>query len=94
MLKSINEAVRIGRSWLDHEIPMASDQDVVCFYKIASLNKELLKSSEINSLGVPPPYIGRLVKLGILKLINRGRYSLEKSPLIATYEMLKRGLTY
>lgn len=93
VMQNINQAVNIGRSWLDHEIQGASDQDVISFARIAKLDKEILQSTEISNVGVSPPYIGRLVKLKILKQISRGRYCLEKSPMIATFQILKRGLT-
>ncbi len=89
----IKQAVNIGKSWLDHEIPEASNQDVISFAKIAKLDKDIVQSTEISRVGVSPPYIGRLVKLKILKQIRRGRYSIEKSPMIATFELLKRGLS-
>ncbi|HLC74315.1 MAG TPA: hypothetical protein VJH88_00490 [Candidatus Nanoarchaeia archaeon] len=91
--ENIKKAVDIGKSWLDHEIPDASDQDVISFAKIAALDKDVIQSTEISKVGVSPPYIGRLVRLEILKQIRRGRYSIEKSPMIATFEMLKRGLS-
>ncbi len=90
---SINVAVAIGKSWLEHEISEASDQDVISFARIASLDKDIVQSTEISKIGVSPPYIGRLVKLGILKKVRHGRYSLEKSPMIAIFELLKRGLS-
>ena len=90
---SINAAVAIGRSWLEHEIPEASDQDVISFARIASLDRDIVQSTEISKVGVSPPYIGRLVKLGILKKVRHGRYSLEKSPMIANFELLKRDLS-
>jgi len=92
VMQSIEPAVSIGRSWLDHEIPEASDQDVISFARIAKLDKDIVQSTEISKVGVSPPYIGRLVKLKILKQIRRGKYSIEKSPMIATFELLKRGL--
>jgi len=90
--ESTKAALSIGRSWLDNEIKSASDQDVQSFAKLVKLNKEIFKSSEINHAGVLSPYIGRLVKLGVIKKENRGRYSLQKSPMIAIYGMLKRNL--
>jgi hypothetical protein len=87
-------AVNIGRSWLDHEIPEASNQDVISFAKITKLDKDIISSTEISDAGVSPPYIGRLVKLGVLKQVRRGTYSIEKSPMIATFELLKRKLPY
>ncbi|MBS3158111.1 ATP-binding protein [Candidatus Woesearchaeota archaeon] len=91
--ENIKQAVKIGQSWLDHEIPDASDQDVISFAKITNLNKDIVQSIEISKVGVSPPYVGRLVKLRILKKLRRGRYSIEKSPMIATFELLKRELT-
>jgi len=92
VIESIKKAVSIGQSWLDHEIPDASDQDVISFSKIANLDKDIVQSTEISGVGVSPPYVGRLVKLNILKKLRRGKYSIEKSPIIATFELLKRGL--
>ncbi|MBI3588633.1 AAA family ATPase [Candidatus Micrarchaeota archaeon] len=89
---SVRSAVEIGRSWLDHEVSDASDQDVICFDKIARINKDILRSVEMSDEGISAPYIGRLVKLGVLKKISRGRYRIHKSPMIAVYLMLKRGL--
>ncbi len=89
---SKKSALSIARSWLNNEIKTASDQDIESFVKLVKLNNEVFKSSEINHAGVLSPYIGRLVKLGILKKENRGRYSLQKSPMIAIYGMLKRNL--
>ncbi|OIO66370.1 hypothetical protein AUJ68_01050 [Candidatus Woesearchaeota archaeon CG1_02_57_44] len=93
VIQSVEKAVDIGKSWLDHEIPTASDKDVMYFLQLIKLDKDMFRSSEISSLGVPSTYIGRLVKLGILKQISRGRYRLEKSPMVAIYEGLKRRLT-
>lgn len=91
--ENISHAVNIGKSWLDHEIPAASDQDVISFAKITKLDKDIVQSTEISKMGVSPPYVGRLVKLEILKQIRRGRYTIEKSPMIARFELLKRGLS-
>lgn len=91
--ESIMRAVEIGKSWLDHEIPQASDLDVVSFAQLIKIESEVFQSSEINHVGVAPIYIGRLVKLGVLKKVRRGRYSLQKSPMIAIYEKLKRGIS-
>jgi len=91
--ESIKTAISIGQSWLDHEVPDASDQDVISFAKIAKLDKNIVQSSEISLAGVSPPYVGRLVRLKILKKLRRGRYSIEKSPMTATFELLKRELS-
>ena len=88
----INEALDIGKSWLNHEIPNASDQDVLSFVKITQLEKNVFQSADMAKAGIQPVYIGRLVKLGIIKKISRGRYELQKSPIIAEFEKLKREL--
>lgn len=89
---AIPKAVEIGRPWLDHELSGASDQDIIAFAKIGLSKKSALRSSEISALGIAPPYIGRLVRLKILKLVSRGHYKVSKSPMIATFHALKRGL--
>jgi hypothetical protein len=88
----INDAIEIGKNWLIHEIPRASDQDVLSFVKIAQLEKNIFQSVDMAKAGIQAVYIGRLVKLGIIKKISRGRYELQKSPIIAEFEKLKRGL--
>ncbi len=89
---SVSNAVALGKSWLDHEIPEASDEDINSFARLLMLDKEIFKSSESARVGVSPPYLGRLGKLGVLKKISRGRYRLQKSPMVALYERLRRGL--
>ena len=88
----IKDAIDIGKSWLNHEIPNASDQDVLSFVKITQLEKNVFQSVDMASVGIQSVYIGRLVKLGIIKKISRGRYELQKSPIIAEFEKLKRDL--
>ncbi|MBI3051746.1 type IV toxin-antitoxin system AbiEi family antitoxin domain-containing protein [Candidatus Woesearchaeota archaeon] len=88
----IKDAIDIGKSWLSHEIPNASDQDVLSFVKIAQLEKNVFQSVDMAKAGIQSVYIGRLVKLGIIKKISRGRYELQKSPIIAEFEKLKRSL--
>ena len=36
------------------------------------------------------PYVGRLVGLDVLRKVNRGRYKLNKAPIIAYYHALER----
>lgn len=91
---SVLNAVALGKSWLDHEIPEASDEDINSFARLLVLDNEIFKSSESAHVGVSPPYLGRLGKLGVLKKISRGRYRLLKSPMVALYERLKRGLEH
>ncbi len=88
----VNDAIDIGKNWLNHEIPNASDQDVLSFVKISQLEKNVFQSVDMANAGVQSVYIGRLVKLGIIKKISRGRYELQKSPIIAEFEKLKRTL--
>lgn len=92
IIKHIKDAIEIGKSWLNHEIPEASDQDVLSFVKIAQLEKNVFQSVDMAKIGIQSVYIGRLAKLGIIKKISRGRYELQKSPIIAEFEKLKREL--
>ncbi len=92
VVSSKDKALEIGKIWLSQELKDASDLDIISFAKIAESGKTTLKSSEIGLLGVSPPYVGRLVIIHVLKKVNRGRYSVNKSPLIAHYHMLKRDL--
>lgn len=92
VLAHIKDAIDIGKSWLNHEIPNASDQDVASFIKITQLEKNIIQNVEMAKAGIQPIYIGRLVRLGILRKISRGRYELLKSPIIAEFEKLKRNL--
>ena len=89
---SVETAVGIGKSWLGHEIPNASDNDIKFFLKIVELNKEMFQNSEMTEKEILPPYVGRLVKLKVIKKISYGRYKLEKSPIVAIFEKLKRGI--
>ncbi|MBI5635396.1 AAA family ATPase [Candidatus Micrarchaeota archaeon] len=92
VLNSRSAAIEIGKGWLSHELERASDNDILSFLKIAKTSKPVLKSSEIQDAGVSPPYIGRLVVLGVIKLISRGRYAVHKPPIIAYYHALKRNI--
>lgn len=89
---SLNSALNIGKPWLSHELETASDNDFRSFLKIAGSGKTTFKSSELGDIGVSPPYIGRLVSLGVLKKISRGRYDIVKPPIIAYYHALARGI--
>ncbi len=89
---SLNAALNIGKPWLNHELETASDNDFLSFLKIAESGKMAFKSSELSEMGIAPPYIGRLVSLGVLKKISRGRYDMVKAPIIAYYHVLLRGL--
>ncbi|MFH1106941.1 MAG: ATP-binding protein [Candidatus Micrarchaeota archaeon] len=91
--KSTNAALEIGKPWLSHELENASDNDIISFLKIVKSNKSPIKSSEMSRLGVSPPYVGRLVKLNVLKQVSRGRYIIKKPPIIAYYHALLRKVT-
>jgi len=88
----VHDAIEIGKSWLNHEIPNASDQDIISFIKITRLDKGILQSADMLKAGIQAVYVGRLVRQGILRKISRGRYELQKSPIIAEFEKLKRSL--
>lgn len=90
---AVEEALKVASSWLEREIAHASDVDIITFAKIARTGRPSLKSTQILELGVQSPYIGRLVKLGVLKKIARGHYELRKAPVIAYYHVLRRNLT-
>ncbi len=89
---SVENAVEMGKAWLSHEIPHASDVDILSFLKIIGLNKEVFQSQEIANQDISPPYVGRLIKLKVIKKVSYGRYKLEKSPIVAIFEKLKRGI--
>ncbi|HIH09050.1 MAG TPA: type IV toxin-antitoxin system AbiEi family antitoxin domain-containing protein [Candidatus Diapherotrites archaeon] len=89
----LEAALELGKPWLNNEIKNASDEDVRSFFKITELTSETIQSSQMNELGISPPYIGRLVTHGVIEQISRGRYKLKKPPIIALYHSLKRGLT-
>jgi type II secretory pathway predicted ATPase ExeA len=90
---SLDYALTLGSPWLNHELKSASDTDISCFLRIIELNSDILKNSEMSKAGVPPVYIGRLVRLKVIEQISRGRYKLIKPPIVAFYHSLKRGLT-
>lgn len=90
---SLKNALEIGKPWLNNEIRNASDIDITSFMKIIEIKTETIKSNQMNALGISPPYIGRLVKHGIIQQISRGRYKLKKPPIVALYHFLKRGLS-
>ena len=89
---SIPKALEVGENWLDRALQGASDVDVVAFYKLARSGKNAFKSGEIISMGIQSPYIGRLVKLRVLKKVSRGHYDLALAPVIAYYHHLARSL--
>jgi type II secretory pathway predicted ATPase ExeA len=91
---AVQVALDVASSWLEREISHASDVDVITFAKIAGTGRPSLSSAQILELGVQSPYIGRLVKLGVLEKVARGRYELRKAPVIAYYHLLRRQLSH
>jgi type II secretory pathway predicted ATPase ExeA len=89
---AVDSALKIGSSWLERECAEGSDEDIRAFAKIGAEGRSRIRSSEIISLGIQSPYIGRLVRLNILKRISRGHYELRKAPVIAYYHALARDL--
>lgn len=89
---AIPQALRLASSWLERELPEASDEDIRAFAKIATRNQSDLRSTDMLNAGVNPLYIGRLTKLGVLKRLARGHYELRMAPAIAYFHALKRGL--
>jgi hypothetical protein len=89
---SIPASLKLAASWLDREMPQASDEDIRAFARIATLGKSQLRSSEMLRVGVNPIYVSRLVSLGVLKRVSRGAYELRKAPAVAFFHILKRGL--
>lgn len=92
VVESVNAALELGKPWLNNELKDASDIDIISFVRIAELNKETLKSSELSIAGVSGPYIGRLVRQKVIEKISRGRYKIKKPPIVGLYHMLKRGI--
>lgn len=88
----LNDALDIGKPWLSHELEQASDNDIKSFLKIIKIGTQVIKTSDMQNSGIAPPYVGRLVKLGVIKKISRGRYVLIKPPIIAYFHEIKRNL--
>ncbi len=92
VLGALEKALDVASSWLQRECAEASDQDIVSFALIAGTGKAVLRSSEIQSVGVQAPYIGRLVRQKVLLKVSRGHYEVRKAPVIAYYHLLRRKL--
>jgi len=90
--KAIPAALGLASSWLEREIPEASDEDIRAFAKIAGLGKSELRSADALRLGINHIYLSRLAKLCVLKRLARGHYELRKAPAIAYFHALRRGL--
>ncbi|MCI4323733.1 MAG: AAA family ATPase [Thermoplasmata archaeon] len=85
-------ALQLAASWLERELPDASDEDIRAFARIAGLGRSDLGASDIRSLRIDYRYITRLVAEGVLKRLARGHYELRKAPAIAYFHALRRGL--
>ncbi len=90
---SIDASLENGKSWLDNKLKLASDQDLISFYKIGRSNRTSFRSADLSKMGVPAPYVGRLVTLKVIKPVSRGHYDLIEAPMIAYYHVLKRHLS-
>ena len=89
---SVDRALAFAGTWMEQEIRHASDLDVRLFDKIAAAGRNEFRSGELAALGISPVYIGRLVKLGVLRKVARGHYTVARPPMIARYHMWRRKL--
>jgi hypothetical protein len=87
------QALVWASSWLERELPDASDSDIRSFARIASLGRSEIRSEDLRRLGVGYAYVGRLAAEGVLKRLARGHYELRKAPAIAYFHALRRGLS-
>lgn len=90
--RNVSDALAMAGTWMEQEISHASDQDIRAFDRLATAGKAEWRSAELSRLGVSPIYIGRLVKLGVLRKVARGHYVVVKPPMIARYHMWRRHL--
>ncbi len=93
VLTAVPKALRLASSWLERELPNASDQDIRAFVSVASLGRIEFRSSDLTRAGLNPVYTQRLVSAGVLRRVARGRYELRMAPAIAYFHALRRGLT-
>ncbi len=89
---AIPGALRFASSWLERELPEASDEDIRAFAKIASLGKSDLRSVDVLRMGINHIYLSRLTAQAVLKRLARGHYELRMAPAIAYFHALRRGL--
>lgn len=89
---AVPEALKLASSWLERELPEASDEDIRSFAKLAGLNKGDLRSADVLRLGINHIYLARLTAQGVLRRVARGHYELRKAPAIAYFHALRRGL--
>ena len=90
--ESTPEALRVASSWLERELPHASDEDIRTFVKIANLGRSEMTSEDLAPLNLIPAYLSRLERAGVLKRVARGHYELRLAPAVAYFHALRRGL--
>jgi len=90
--RAIPGALQLASSWLERELPEASDEDIRAFAKIATSGKVEFRSSDALRMGINHIYLSRLTTQGVLKKLARGHYELRIAPAIAYFHALRRGL--
>ncbi|MFA5897076.1 MAG: type IV toxin-antitoxin system AbiEi family antitoxin domain-containing protein, partial [Thermoplasmata archaeon] len=88
----VERALALAGTWMEQEISHASDQDIRAFDKLATAGRAEWRSAALTQLGISPIYVGRLVRLGVLRKVARGHYVVVKPPMIARYHMWRRNL--
>lgn len=88
----VPRALGLASSWLERELPHASDQDIRTFVKVASLGRSEMRSDDLRPLNLVPAYLSRLERAGVLKRLARGHYELRMAPVVAYFHALRRGL--
>jgi hypothetical protein len=86
-------ALRLASSWLERELPEASDEDIKAIAKIAMSNKIEFRSSDALRMGINHIFLSRLATQGVLKRLARGHYELRMAPAIAYFHALRRGFS-
>lgn len=89
---AIPMALETGSAWFERELPEASDGDILAFVRIARSGKSFFRTGELLGLGVNYAYVGRLVKLHVLRKMGMARYELVKAPVVAYFHELRRDL--
>lgn len=89
---AVPDSLALASSWLERELPEASDKDFRAFAKVAGLGRSDLRSADALRLGISHIYLSRLTNLGALKRLARGHYEMRMAPAIAYFHALRRGL--
>lgn len=89
---AVGKALALAGTWMEQEISHASDQDIRAFDLLATAGRTEWRSAGLTQLGISPIYVGRLVRLGVLRKVARGHYVVVKPPMIARYHMWRRHL--